>query len=133
MRDLIIFPVVGSPYCEGGLLMAHLVSEGAILQLVHEPTNKFDSNAIKVMAFDGTEHIGYIPNKGFSCSVCWTHMDLRGTGCPSCGASWDFVVAGGLATRLVMTKSLEKGLACYVKSVDKNNKFSPIVAKLVLE
>ena len=133
MKDKIEFPVVGTGYIDGAVLVAQLLQEGAILTLEAEPENKFDPNAVKVLAFEKGEHIGYIPNKGMSCSHCWTHISTTDTGCPNCGAGWDFVVAGGLATRLVMTKSLEKGVACLVKCVDQKDKFSPVRAQLILE
>lgn len=133
MKDIIEFPVVGTAFLVGAVFTAQLLQEGAILNLIAEPENKFDKNAIKVLAFSNSEHIGYIPNKGMSCSHCWTHISLKDTGCPNCGAGWDFVIEGGLATRLIMTQALTKDFACYVKSINKEDRFSPIKAKLVLE
>lgn len=133
MKDIIEFPAVGTNYIAGALHTVSLLTKGAVLKLVHEPTNQYDSNAIKVMAFADSEHIGYVPNKGMSCSHCWNHISLSDTGCPSCGAGWDFVVKGGLATRLIQTKSLDSDHGCYVKEIDSNDKFSPVKVKLVLE
>lgn len=133
MKDIIEFVVVGTMYIEGAFLNAYLLQEHSVLTLEPEPTNKYDAHAIKVMAFDGSEHLGYVSNQGTSCSHCWTHVGPKEICCSSCGAGWDYVVKGGLATRLIMTKSLERNIACFVKSIDLTNKFSPITAKLILE
>jgi hypothetical protein len=133
MKDVLEFPVVGTNYIDGAALTVSLLHEGAPVQLVPEPTNQFDSNAIKVMAFANSEHIGYVPNKGMSCSHCWTPITLKETGCPSCGAGWDFVVEGGLATRLLKTKVLEGNYGAYVKAITVGERFSPVRVKLILE
>lgn len=48
-----------------------LLKEGNHLQLVPEPTNKFDPNAVRIECFtaDGDIMCGYVPKK-FSSSVC---------------------------------------------------------------
>jgi len=38
------------------------LEEGMVLAVVHEPDNKFDSNAMSVR--NGEKHVGYIPSKG---------------------------------------------------------------------
>jgi hypothetical protein len=131
MKDILEFPVVGSKYIEDISLLLYLLEEGTVLRLEREPTNEFDINAIKVLMKE--EHIGYVPNKGMSCKHCWTPRTLQEASCSSCGAGWDFVINGGLATRLIMTGALEKDYACVVKTVTRGNKFSPVMAKLILE
>lgn len=46
------------------------LEDGSVFELVPEPENKFDPNAVKIMYFDGIEdiHIGYVP-KNFSAEV----------------------------------------------------------------
>lgn len=131
MKDMIIFPVVGAKYSTGGFEAIAKLKDGSILQLKSEPNNQFDPHAI--MVYTSGEHIGYVPNQGVSCGLCWTHMEINGTCCNNCGASWDHAVKGGLATRLTQTKSLEKNYACFVLSVNVTDKSMPVQAKLILE
>lgn len=124
---------MGTKFSEGGFVITNLLQAGAILILKKEPDNKYDPNAIKVMAFDGTEHIGYVPNKGLSCSKCWSHVSATDNFCPGCSADFSCIVKGGLATRLIMTKSLDNRFVCFAKEVDHLDEFSPIKARLILE
>ncbi len=132
MKDIITFPVVGTIFSEGGLLMARLLNEGASLKLVLEPTNEKDPDAIMVMAFED-EHIGYVPNKGVSCNVCWSHIAPEDQHCKSCGANWEHFVKGGLATRLKNSGVFKKTHACFVEAMDKENEYCVVTAKLVTE
>jgi hypothetical protein len=132
MKDIIEFPVVGTKFSEGGLLMASLLTEGAILILQPQPDNQFDADAIQVLAFEDIP-IGYIPNKGLSCGVCWSRIDPLDQHCNKCNSSWDSFVEGGLATRLTKTGTIKKKHVCYVKAVDKEDLFSMVTAKLVIE
>lgn len=131
MKDIIEFPVVGTRFTEGGLFMARLLKERDILELVPEPENPKDPNAIKVMAYG--DHVGYVPNQGISCSLCWTHVGPVEQCCSGCGADWTHYRRGGLATRLLFTKALERPFACFVKSVDPSHETLVLSAKLILE
>lgn len=126
----ITFPIVGIKYAQDVDKLEYLLSEGTHLTLVSEPTNIVDSNAIKVMAYDNSEHIGYVPNKGYTCSHCWNPIDLE-NGCLQCG-TWEFVIVGGLATRLTKTDALKK-YVCFVQKLQLENKFSPAIARIMID
>lgn len=131
MKDIIEFPVVGTRFTEMGFNSIDKLIVGSVLTLSHDKDNLFDHNAIKVLS--GTTAIGFIPNKGYSCTGCWAHVGVNDNMCSTCGACWDFIVAGGLATRLLRNQSLTKDYGCYVKEINLLDKFAPIKAKLILE
>ena len=54
--------VAGVQFREGWKETLDKLKVGDILTLVPEPSNKYDSNAIKIVNFDD-EHLGYIPAK----------------------------------------------------------------------
>ncbi len=128
MKDIIEFPVVGSKYLGP---IEEDVFEGSVLKLEAEPSNTFDSSAIKVTTANNI-HLGYVPNRGTCCSLCWTAVPGEQTLCPSCSADWTHFVKGGLATRFINTKLLSSPFSCYVKKIDLSNSFAPITAKLVI-
>lgn len=132
IKDTFIFPVVGTVYSKGGVLMARLLHEGNFLKLVAEPDNVKDRNAIKVIAF-GDEEIGYVPNRGMSCSNCWSAIKTDDQFCPQCNADWGSFIEGGLATRLTKLDILSKPHVCLVDSLDKISEFSIVKAKLIIE
>lgn len=128
MKDILSFPIVGTAYCNPSSIQD--LEEGMILQLVSEPENIYDSDAVKVL-YNGI-HVGYVPNRGFTCTNCWMYFPSKAAYC-SCGASWDQVIAGGLATRLTKTKALLRSYACLVATVDNTSYVPKVTVKLVLE
>jgi len=96
-------PVLGTGYIPGALSFCQTLPVGTPVKLVREPDNPYDPFAIAVFV-DG-RHIGYIPNKGYSCSECWGPVDIRLFVCKKCGS--DQVVSGGLATRLTNANLIE--------------------------
>lgn len=124
----ISFPVVGAAYTVRGLAFSLTLEHGVPLDLVPEPTNEFDKYAIRVQ-WDKI-HLGYVPNKGFSCKHCFTASDPYQTECLNCGAPFIDMEKGGLAYRLINCQVLEKPFACVVEKVDRSNERTPLFAKL---
>lgn len=54
-QTLLVFPVVGLGYYD---YKPELVRRGSVVGLLHEPSNRYDRNAIKVMI--AGRHIGYV-------------------------------------------------------------------------
>lgn len=129
MKDVIEFPVVGTTYARESILK--LLQEGDVLLLDPQTDNPYDKDAIMVKA--GDEYIGYVPNKGYSCSNCLSHVGIEDGYCKKCEFPSSYFVKGGLATRLRLSNALSKAHVCYVKESGKSDKFSSIMAKLILE
>jgi hypothetical protein len=130
MKDITNFPVVGSKYCQVGLDFIRALPVVEPLELVPEPENPHDSNAIAVYA--RKEQIGYVPNKGVSCNVCWTSIKGSDSHCKHCGAGMDHFVPGGLATRINKSGVFDKDYACYIEKTDPTNEAILITACLVI-
>jgi len=133
MKDKFEFPVVGMNYVKSSGTIIDFLEEGDVLELKHDPDNMYDVDAIKVVSVKLKKEIGYVPNKGYSCRHCWSHAPADKDSCPSCGASWDFKVKGGLATRLINRKCLDKQYACFIIDKKEDNKLAPVTVKLVVE
>ena len=123
------FPVVGTPYVESGYENCLEATPGTLLELVREPDNKFDPDAIMVKLFG--EKIGYVPAKGYSCSKCWDIIDPHTYTCVNCGKD-EHIVKKGLASRLVHLNALSYRYVCAVETVSPGSKSAPITAKLLV-
>lgn len=120
MKETYSFPVVGSVYFSEIQTIKDELKEGVFLNLVHEPTNPFDTDAIAV--FFKETHIGYIPNRGISCSKCWSYVSSKDYYCKKCDASNAEFIKGGLATRLIQSKAFFKDKFCYISKVNPDAK-----------
>lgn len=129
MKDIIDFPVVGTNLSDAAAL--EILKEGDVLALEPQTDNSYDSDAIMVTA--GGRFLGYVPNKGYSCTNCISYVDTSDGYCRKCQYPSEYFIKGGLATRLRLSNALNKPHVCYVKAVDKENKYSAILAKLILE
>lgn len=108
-RDTLFFPVVGRHWMSEAV-KALDIPEGDPLWLFHDPDSLY-SDAINVMW--GSHHVGYVPNRGWSCSSCWTGVPARAKCCPRCGLCT--LVPGGLATRIFGRKLLDSPQYCVAK------------------
>lgn len=131
IKDILEFPVVGTQFSEGGVAFARLLKPGEVVELRPEPDNAHDPDAIQVLL--NSVSIGYVPNKGFSCSNCWSHMSPAQDHCEKCEAGFDYMVQGGLATRLNRTNLFKKQYACYVDKIDLHSKTIAVYLKLITE
>jgi hypothetical protein len=126
MKDKITFPVTGT-----SIEQAQTLKEMDLLILRHNPDNEFDSNAVEVLRLE--EVIGFCPNRGNYCTLCYSSIKAKDNYCPSCGAGWDHIKPGGLAARLVESNSLNKKYACIVQEINLEKSFGLVTALLVLE
>lgn len=126
MRD-IETPVVGAQYLPGAIDYCRALQAGVPVTLEHDPENKFDNCAVKVIVND--VEIGFLPNKGYSCSVCWAPVDSKQFVCKECSS--DLIEKGGVATRLVRGNRLNSSLAAYITNVNLTSETTPIVIKIV--
>jgi len=130
MKDIINFPVVATKYCNVDLDFIKSIELGEYVELIPEPDNKVDSNAIQVFILN--HKVGYVPNRGVSCSICWSGVGGKDNFCTKCGANNEHFVPGGLATRMIMAKIFEKDYSCYVESLDFFNEHMPITVGMVV-
>jgi len=104
-----VFPVVGTQYLDTYANdYAKLLKPGTPVELVPEPDNAYDKYAIMVVVDD--IHIGYVPNKGYSCKECACPVDSFGYACKNCGSAYN-IVQGGLAMRIILSNVLENYVA----------------------
>lgn len=109
LADTIEFYVAGIFY-SGYEGYAKKLEAGTPLQLVLEPTNQFDPDAIAVYC-DGYR-IGYVPNSGYTCANCNAAVKSNSSCCSKCNSEeW---IKGGLATRIKLSKVLEREYGCCV-------------------
>ena len=123
------FPVVGTSYRQGAYEHCARSSTGVPLELKADPTNAFDKYAIEVYLDD--VFIGFVPNKGYSCSKCWSHVESNLWACSNCGAPNKEFVEGGLARRLTERDILNQKFGCYISKLNVLSKSVPVTAKLV--
>lgn len=123
------FPVVGTQYVEGAYDRCVAVSPGTPLELVQDPQNPYDTDAIEVH-LDGVR-IGFVPNSGYSCSDCWYPVDPRTYTCVNCGQD-KFIIKKGLATRIAKLGTFLHNYGCLVEKVVPSSKSVPIHAKLIV-
>lgn len=97
---------VNSGYKKDGVVIRQLYLKKmkelgvTVLQLVREPENKFDPNAIAIYANIGTKvHIGYVQNRVRRCQSCDNVVEkaTEDEDCPKCGGCLN---RDGLATEL---------------------------------
>jgi hypothetical protein len=65
------FPIAGVKFRPPQVFeLLKSLEDGTVFELVPEPTNQYDPNAVKILYFDGDEdiHVGYVP-KNFSAEV----------------------------------------------------------------
>lgn len=124
------FPIVGSKFTELGEYYATLLKPNEPLELIPEPDNAYDKNALAV--YYGNIHLGYVPNIGITCTKCWTSVNkYQYYMCTECGTN-KYLVEGGLATRIInqLLNNQEINLAVVVYDVRENSK-TPVMVKLV--
>jgi hypothetical protein len=126
MKTVLDFPVVGSNYTTVDLTT---LLDGEELTLVPEPTNQYDQYAVAV--YRNTEKIGYVPNKGRTCTECWSSVPSRSDTCPKC-LDYENVVEGGLAFRMTSLNIFSKNHLCYIQKIDLSNSM-PIQATLLID
>jgi hypothetical protein len=124
------FPVVGTSHIKGAYDLCLDAYEGIPLDLERDPHNPYDVFAINVL-LDG-KHIGYVPNKGYSCMNCWSPIDPKFYICRTCGSDGNSFCKGGLATRLQKLGLLDKEWACVVQEMNQFSTTTPITAKLII-
>jgi hypothetical protein len=95
--DRIAFPLVGANHIPGALdFIKTIVAGNEPVQLIPDPENIHDPEAIKVYVYN--TFIGYVPNKGYTCSHCGGSYNQDTSRCNDCEYS-DYEV-GGVAHRL---------------------------------
>jgi hypothetical protein len=129
MKEEIKFPVVGTYYIEGAESYLLGVQEGIPLELKAEPDNPHDQYAI--MVFCDGRHVGYVPNRGVTCTNCWSSVK-GGSNLCTCGHTWDSFVQGGLAFRLHKTGIMD-GKKEYICYLDRLTLDSKVTANAILE
>lgn len=127
MRTVIEFPVVGSKYFNFDLLG---LKEGDTLDLVPQPDNEHDPYAVRVLS--SGKQVGFVPNKGQTCTACWSGVGSRSEGCSKCGSSWN-IVNGGLAYRLQESGALSKNYSVLIVNLDRDSINIPITASIIIE
>ena len=135
-RDTFEFPVVGAQYQPGGLDLSYKLKVGEILTLVADGNNPKhnDPDAIQVQARG--EVIGYVPNRGNSCTICFSHVGNIDNFCRHCNATPEYFTnngKSGMAWRLNRLKVFERGQICTVLAVDGLEPVIPVKAELILE
>lgn len=126
MRDTFEFPVMGTNYTglESMLIEAESQLRNTPVDLIPEPDNSFDPYAIGVWL--GTDKIGYVPNRGNSCTQCFSYVLVHDHSCSKCGALYEtFTTDGksGLAWRLINRKVFEQDVVAFISDVKiKNDK-----------
>ena len=128
MRDIQDFPVVGGRYTSNFEWSKHILC-GSPLDLIAEPDNPVDKYAVKVL--HAGRHIGYVPNKGQSCSHCWRHVPAGESSCPYCYSGFDMLVEGGLARRILGANVLKREHATTVIEVDQFDNAVPVKGRLI--
>ena len=125
LADTIEFYVAGIWY-SGYEGYAKTLEVGTPLQLIPEPDNQYDPDAIAVYC---TYKIGYVPNKGYTCANCNGAIALSSSCCPKCNSEeW---IKGGLATRIKLSKVLDQEYGCCITKNaqvgDRTNIFATLV------
>lgn len=120
-------PVLGTGYLPGAGRFCNSLRVGTPIILKREPDNKYDSSAVAVYVDD--THIGYVPNKGYSCSECWGPIDKQFFVCKVCGS--DKVVSGGLATRLTNVNAVEQAQGYISQNLGEDVQ-NPVKIKIIL-
>lgn len=128
LRHEIEFPVVGTYFTDNFEWCRTKLEVGVPLQLLTDPTNKFDEYAVGVWV-DG-RHIGFVPQRGRSCTNCLQAVKLGASTCSNCGSEADLWVSKGLAYRIVKSGVLEREHGCIVYKLDTINTIT-ITALLV--
>lgn len=107
-RHLIDFRVAGTNYVSWTPQLKDRLVSGAVLKPLHDPRYP---NSLALYLFG--DLIGYVPNKGKSCSACrpMSPVGSRDKACRKCGAGAFHFVEGGLAFRL--TKRDANSKECY--------------------
>lgn len=130
-RSKLEFPVVGSNYLPGALALISGSSVGEILELKPDPDNSYDPLAIKVL-YKNT-HIGFVPNKGRTCSNCWSAVASTDDYCAACDAGYDSIQEGGLAFRIHKQGILKRQYSCVIDTLDLSSKYSQVRVLMIIE
>ena len=128
MKDIIDFPVVGGKYTPN-FEWSKKIGIGSLLELVPDPGSEFDSYAIKVI--QAGKWIGYVPNRGRSCTHCWSPIYSGDHYCSACGSGYEMITTGGLALRMHMIRLFDKNYAVTVTDVDPLDKENPVKVRLM--
>lgn len=130
-KDKYIFPVVGLNYSSNLSSKLPSLKVGVPVTLRKEPSNPFDSQAIMVLVDD--VHLGYVPNRGQSCSRCWRSVRKTDLSCKNCLAGNEDFVIGGLAVRLANLDILNKECSIYISNLVVSGQLSIEVTLIVGE
>jgi hypothetical protein len=122
-------PVVGTTYIKQGYEFCLSLQKGDIVELVPDPKNQYDEDAIKVFVKD--TQIGFIPNQGLTCGHCWHAVSTQTFMCNNCSES-DNIVSKGLATRIIKQGLLTKNYGAIVDVIKSSSKTAPVIIKLVV-
>ncbi len=131
MKDILEFPVVGVKYSHLSPGFLNAIQIGAVVFLKPEPDNRFDQYAIQVV-IDGTP-IGYVPNKGYTCTNCWTRWDPEYSYCVKCNSGEELVAKGGLAFRLIGSKAMKTDLVGFISQINPEAEFDRFLVRVIIE
>lgn len=115
MKNNISFPIVGTKWCSVGESFVQALPIGTYIELEPDPDNQADKTGCAVKVLADTYHIGFVPNRGYTCSNCWTVVTKNDLFCKECNADCACFIIGGVATLLTKGVFNKKDHAAYIK------------------